>query len=69
MTSAPFLLNIAKTTGYELFIVASVLMSLVCVPLLLSGASAAPLHETSTGISLKELFRLAPLGVIGIPLV
>ncbi|MBW2369095.1 MAG: MFS transporter [Deltaproteobacteria bacterium] len=65
----PLLLNIAEPTSSELFILASLLMSLVRVPLLLSGASAAPLHEASNEISLRKLFRLAPLGVIGIPLV
>jgi len=58
------LLNLADPTEYLLFILTSVLISLAVVPLLLSAGSPPAFHE-SVNISLRALFRLSPLGLVG----
>ena len=59
------LMNVAHPLGYELFILTSVLISIALVPLLLSAGSA-PRHEESTSLSIRDLYRISPLGVIGV---
>ena len=58
------LLNLADPQGYPLFVLTSVLISIAVVPLLLS-ASASPRFEESVNIKVKELFKVSPLGVVG----
>ena len=58
------LLNVASPSGYGLFILTSVLISIALVPLLLS-ARTAPRFEAPNPITLRELFRITPLGVVG----
>lgn len=58
------LLNFAEPTGYELFILASVLVSVALVPLLLS-AGPVPNFDALSPLRLRELYRISPLGVIG----
>ncbi len=58
------LLNLADPSGYELFILTSVLISVAVVPLLLSAGSPPTFHD-SVKIGLSELFRLSPLGIVG----
>ena len=58
------LLNLADPTEYLLFILTSVLISIAVVPLLLSAGSP-PAFRESVNISLRELFRLSPLGLVG----
>ncbi len=57
-------LNLADPRDYPLFVLTSVLISLAVVPLLLS-ASKTPKFEESVNISLKELYRTSPLGILG----
>jgi len=57
------LLNLAEPAEFPLFILASVLISLAVVPLLLSAGSP-PAFRESVDISLGELFRLSPLGIV-----
>jgi len=57
------LLNLAEPAEFLLFILASVLISLAVVPLLLSAGSP-PAFRESVNISLGELFRLSPLGIV-----
>ncbi len=57
-------LNLADPAGYTLFILTSVLVSVAVIPLLLSAGSA-PGFEESVSISLPELFRISPLGIVG----
>lgn len=59
------LLNLADPTEYLLFILTSVLISIAVVPLLLSAGSP-PAFRESVNISLRNLFRLSPLGLVGI---
>jgi MFS family permease len=58
------LLNLADTAGYALFVLTSVLISIAVIPLLLT-ASPAPEFATSSSVSLKQLYRMSPLGVVG----
>lgn len=62
--SAQALLNFADVGGYTLFIVMSVLVSLSFLPILLS-VTPAPVFGTSKAMSLKELFKISPLGCVG----
>ena len=56
------LLNLAEPTEFLLFILTSVLISVAVVPLLLSAGSP-PAFLESVNISLRDLFRLTPLGI------
>ncbi len=58
------LLNLASPGEYPLFILTSVLISVAVVPLLLSAGSPPPFRN-SVGISLLQLLRLSPLGMVG----
>jgi len=58
------LLNAADPKGLELFILTSVLISVALVPLLLS-AGAAPKFSKQSALSLRALYRISPLGVVG----
>ena len=57
------LLGTASVNGFVLFIVASLLVSLAIVPLALSPIPA-PRFDLPESLSLKQLFRVAPLGVV-----
>jgi MFS family permease len=57
------LLNLADPLAFQLFILTSILISVAVVPLLLS-AGAPPTFHDSVRISLPELFRLTPLGLV-----
>ncbi len=56
------LLNLAEPTEFPLFIITSVLISIAVVPLLLSAGSP-PVFRESINISLRELYRISPLGI------
>jgi len=58
------LLNLADPLEYPLFILTSVLISIAVVPLLLSAGSP-PTFQDSVRISLVQLYRLTPLGIVG----
>ena len=57
------MMNLASPTEFPLFILTSVLISIAVVPLLLSAGSPPKFHE-SINISLRELFRISPLGIV-----
>lgn len=57
------LLNLANPVEFQLFILTSILISVAVVPLLLSAGSPPAFHD-SVRISLFELFRLTPLGIV-----
>jgi MFS family permease len=65
MAAGQFLLNLADPRGFDLFILVSVLISVAAVPMLLT-AVAAPTVTSSRAISLRTLYRLSPLGVVGL---
>ena len=62
--SSQILLNVAEPTSFTLFVIPSVLVSLAFMPILLA-ATPAPTFETIKGLSFRELFRISPLGCMG----
>ena len=65
MAGGQFMLNIANPSSYELFVLISVLVSIAVIPILLS-VSKAPDFVTSESVGLFQLYRVSPLGVVGI---
>ncbi|ABL68725.1 MFS transporter [Paracoccus denitrificans] len=63
--SAQFLMNTADPAGYLLFVIPSVLVSVSFLPILLS-TQPAPQFATLKRMSFGSLFRVSPLGCIGI---
>jgi len=61
---AQWLLSVVDTSGYTLFVIISVAVSLSFAPILLS-VSPAPLFHTTKPMTLKELYHASPLGVVG----
>jgi MFS family permease len=62
--SAQAILNLADPAGYTLFVVMSVLVSLCFTPILLAAGTAPP-FQTTKPMSLRQLYRISPLGCIG----
>ncbi|MFQ5973704.1 MAG: MFS transporter, partial [Alphaproteobacteria bacterium] len=60
----PLLLNLADPRAHDLFILISILISLSLVPILLS-ATPAPDYTAPAPVSLGELYRISPLGLVG----
>jgi MFS family permease len=58
------LLNLPDTSGFGLFIIPSVLVSLAFMPLLLAP-TPAPAFDSTRRISFAKLFRISPLGCAG----
>lgn len=58
------LLNVADPSGFTLFVIPSVLVSLAFMPILLS-ATPAPVFESTKPLSFRTLFHISPLGCIG----
>lgn len=56
------LLNVASPDGFDLFVIASVLVSLSLVPITLSATSTPPLNN-SRGMPVIELARIIPTGL------
>lgn len=63
-----FLLTAFDPSGFELFIVVSVLVSLALIPSALT-ASPMPSMEQPEKLELKKLYRISPLGVVGMAVV
>lgn len=62
--SAQVLLNIGDPSGYILFVIPSILVSLAFTPILLS-VSQAPSFESTKRLSFRRLFKASPLGCVG----
>jgi MFS family permease len=62
--SAQGILNLADPGGYTLFVIMSVLVSVAFLPILLTAGTAPP-FQTTKPMSLRQLFRISPLGCIG----
>ena len=58
------LLVVPDPTGFLLFVIPSVLVSISFAPILLS-ISPTPAFESTKRMSLRDLFRVSPLGVLG----
>ncbi len=63
MGAGQLMLNIADPGGFKLFVLSSVLISFALVPVSLSASTAPPLVVPEP-VSLSELVRLAPLGML-----
>ncbi len=62
--SAQGILNLADPSGYTLFVVMSVMVSISFAPILLT-AGTAPAFQTTKPMTLVQLFRISPLGCVG----
>ncbi|MDO9524820.1 MAG: MFS transporter [Gemmobacter sp.] len=58
------LLNAGDPSGFLLFIIPSVLVSLAFTPILLS-ATPAPVFDTTRPLSFRRLWEISPLGCVG----
>ena len=63
--SAQALINFADPAGFLLFVIPSVLVSLAFAPILLSISPAPPFDSTKS-LSIRALYDVSPLGVVGI---
>ncbi|MFD1511446.1 MFS transporter [Lacimonas salitolerans] len=64
IVAAQGMLNIPDASGFLLFIIPSVLVSISFAPILLS-ISPTPAFESTKPMTLKQLFRISPLGFMG----
>ncbi|WP_298357314.1 MFS transporter [uncultured Litoreibacter sp.] len=64
IVTAQGLLNVADPGGWILFVIPSVLVSISFAPILLSVAPA-PAFETTKNMKLRDLYKLSPLGFVG----
>ena len=65
IVAAQAVLNFGDPSGYVLFIISSVLVSVSFAPILLS-ISPAPMFQTTKPMSFKKLFDASPTSVVGI---
>ena len=63
--SAQFILNLGDPSGFILFVIPSVLVSIAFAPILLS-ANPAPVFESSKRMPLMDLIRISPLGCMSV---
>lgn len=64
MAGGQMLLNISHPSGFELFVLVSLLISLAVIPILLSTARS-PQFDAQEHIGIFKLFQVSPLGVFG----
>lgn len=64
LAGGQFLFTVADPAGTTLFMICAVLLAIAVVPVLLS-VGAAPRFELTKAISLRELYRLSPLAIVG----
>ena len=62
--AAQLLLNVGDPSGYILFVIPSVLVSLAFTPILLA-VSEAPAFESTKPLSFRRLYKASPLGCVG----
>ncbi|WP_102224642.1 MFS transporter [Acidimangrovimonas sediminis] len=65
IVAAQALMNVASPSGFTLFVIPSVLVSLAFTPILLSIAPA-PVFDTTKPLSFRKLYQTSPLGCIGV---
>ncbi|MEO0566803.1 MAG: MFS transporter [Pseudomonadota bacterium] len=65
IVSAQGLMLAADPSGFILFIIPSILVSLSFAPILLTVSKQTPQYDVAKPMSLKELFVVSPLGVVG----
>jgi len=65
IVAAQGILSMGDPSGFILFIIPSILVSLAFAPILLS-VSPTPAFEATRSMSVRELYRKSPLGVVGL---
>ena len=64
IVSSQALLNVADPAGFVLFVIPSVLVSLAFAPILLT-VTPTPAFEATKAMSLAELYKVSPTGIVG----
>ncbi|MEQ8900403.1 MAG: MFS transporter [Roseovarius sp.] len=64
IVSAQGIMVLADPSGYVLFVIPSVLVSLAFAPILLS-VSPTPAFDTTKPLSLRQIMKISPLGCVG----
>jgi MFS family permease len=64
---AQWLVSQGDASGYILFILPSILVSIAFAPILLS-VTPAPAYEAGKAMSFRDVFRASPLGLVGMTL-
>jgi MFS family permease len=64
MAGGQLLLNAGTPTNHDLFILCSVLITFAAIPILLS-ITPQPIQDNVESLSLSDLYRVSPLGLIG----
>ncbi|MEM8773646.1 MAG: MFS transporter [Pseudomonadota bacterium] len=65
IVSAQALMVAADPGGFILFIIPSILVSLSFAPILLTVSKQTPQFDTAKPMTLREIFAVSPLGVVG----
>lgn len=65
LAAGQLLLNAASPQSFELFVLISVLVSLALVPISLTATQAPPFAAPAT-LSLRRLYAISPLGLVGV---
>ncbi len=65
IVAAQGILSLGDPSGFVLFIIPSILVSLAFAPILLS-VSPTPAFATTRSMSLRQLYNISPLGVVGL---
>lgn len=65
MAGGQLTLNLASPRSYDLFLLNAIIVSLALVPILLTGARE-PDNSAPDPLSLNKLYRISPLGTVGI---
>jgi MFS family permease len=65
LAGGQFLIAVADTAGFRLFVVASVLVSMALVPMALAATTDAPPVRAAEPLSLVDLYRTVPTGLFG----
>ena len=68
IVAAQYILILGDPSGYVLFIIPSVLVSIAFAPILLT-VTPSPTFDTTVSMNLKEVFRASPLGCVGMFLI
>ncbi len=64
LAGGQFLLNVALPSGYELFVLVSLLISLALIPILIS-VTQAPSFDVYESVGIIQLYRVSPIGIVG----
>lgn len=59
-------LSVASPSSYLLFSIASIAISLACIPLLITQPKTPPISEQQQKISIARIYRRSPLGTIAL---